>query len=130
MGYLAYKISDESRARLLSDFPPKFADVVCHHVTMIFGISKPDDSTIDTFNAANIPVSVVGYSEDNACEALVVSVGEAGTVREDGKVFHITHSLDKASGITPKYSNVMLERVGWTPLTKPIKISGVFGFFN
>lgn len=130
MGYIAFKLDDKSRETLLESFPPKFPDVVCHHVTMVFGVPQPDESMLNAFNTSNIPVHVVGYVCDNVCEALVVSMGEAKTTRLDGKTFHITHSLDKSAGVTPKYSNTILDKIGWSRRTRPILISGTFEYFN
>ena len=100
--YTAYVLSPSARAEVLKRFPPKFPDVIAHHVTRQFGVSG---------NAAYIEpaqVEVVAYVCDESLEALVVAVN--GTInRPDGKVFHITLSLDKSKGRKPVDSNAVIK---------------------
>lgn len=86
--YTAYTLTDESRQKLLDKFPPKYPNVVAHHITVEFGV--PADTEVPT--EAEIRVIGEGDSGDGL-QALVVSVNGSSR-RPDGKIFHITWSLD------------------------------------
>ena len=113
-GYVAYNLTEASRAALLEKFPPRFANVVCHHVTVQHGVPAehplPEDATLE----------IVGYAVDvTGVEALVVNVN--GThIRPDGKTYHVTHSL--AEGREKVESNTVIETLGWTPLPEPVPV--------
>jgi 8-oxo-dGTP pyrophosphatase MutT (NUDIX family)/ribosomal protein S18 acetylase RimI-like enzyme len=106
--YTAYVLTKASRDSLLSKFPPKFPDVIAHHVTLQFGV--PQDTAVP--EAAKI--EVVGYAADDSLEAVVVSVnGE--TKRPDGSTYHVTLSLDRTKGRKPVQSNEVVSK-GWEPV--------------
>jgi hypothetical protein len=107
MPYSAYVLTDESRSRLLQAFPPKFPNVIAHHVTEYFGLpansQPPKPATVRVF----------GYACDESLEALVVSV-DGDTTRPDGKLYHITLSLDRLAGRRPVDSNTLLAQYGFS----------------
>lgn len=111
MAYTAFVLSHRARAELLSKFPPKFPDVICHHVTERFGVPNdfkaPDDSN----------VTVIGYSDDESLEALVVEVN-GDRKRKDGKVYHITLSLDRSKGRKPVESNDVIAWRGFSEVER------------
>jgi hypothetical protein len=116
MGYIAYNLTDASRDLLLERFPPRFENVVCHHITVQHDV--PAEHPLP--EAASL--EVVGYAVDESgVEALVVSVN--GTCeRPLGGTFHITHSL--AEGRAKVESNALLE-YGWHWLAEPIEFEAV-----
>lgn len=102
--YTAYQLDDNSRAELMKRFPPAFPDVIGHHVTVEFGVPKDTEAPQPT------DIQVVGHATDKeSIEALVVSVNGT-TRRPDGKIFHITWSLDRSKGRKPVDSNGLLEK--------------------
>jgi GNAT superfamily N-acetyltransferase len=103
--YLAYELDGKSRASLLEKFPPKFPDVVAHHVTVKHGVKHSDPLPEAE------PVKVVGYASDESLECAVVEVGGT-TERPDGSTYHITLSLDRSKGRMPVESNELLAQ-GW-----------------
>ena len=103
--YLAFVLDEKSREKLIKAFPPTFDKVICHHVTLEFFIQ--DQETIDKFIDMTRAV-VVGYISDEALEALVVSFG-AKTTRDDGSIYHITHSLTSGKR-KPFDSNKLLKQ--------------------
>ena len=106
-------LDEASRSKLLERFPPKHDDVIAHHVTL-WGrdFSKPLPPPV-TF-------AVVGHSDDGrGIEALVVTVN-GDTARPDGSVYHVTWSIDPASGLSAKHSNNLIAEAGWEPLEAPI----------
>lgn len=114
--YSALKISEESRDFLLEYFPPKFPDVICHHVTVQFPI-KPD--SVRTPMNVN-EVKVVGHIVGDGVECFVIEVD--GTIkRPDGKIFHVTHSIDRESGKKPHMSNELLASLPEKELTAGIE---------
>ena len=103
-GFLSYVLSDTSRNELLNLFKPQYADVICHHVTYDFAKK----------GAAMPPVAhtahVVGYADSgDGLEALVVEINGT-TTRPDGKLFHITLSLDRAAKKKPFDSNNLVSK--------------------
>ncbi len=99
--YTAYTLTDQSRQLLLDKFPPKYPKVIAHHVTVDGGVKKGTEAPLE----ADIRVIGEGDSGDGL-QALVVSVN-GSTRRPDGKVFHITWSLDPEM-YKPVDSNAML----------------------
>jgi hypothetical protein len=87
--YTAYVLTDESREMLLEKFPPKYSEVVAHHVTVEFGVpegTEPPEEAI---------VKVIGEADSgDGLQALVVSV-DGSTRRPDGGTYHITWSLNR-----------------------------------
>ena len=87
---IGYKLSPQSRQKLLERFPPKYPRVICDHITYQFG--APRDAPLPSEPEI---VEVVGYiNSDDGVEGLLVNID--GTVdRPDGNKYHITLSLNK-----------------------------------
>jgi hypothetical protein len=120
MAYTAFVLSQRARAELLSKFPTKFPDVICHHVTERFGVPQGHPAPADA------DITVVGYAHDASLEALVVEVnGDRG--RKDGKVYHITLSLDRSQGRKPVESNALIDMGGYVELDEPVVLGKVQG---
>lgn len=126
MSYTAYVLDDASRATLLAQLPPKFADVIAHHITINFG-GRRDQQDMALVGVRQ-PVEVVGYAEGDGIEAAVVRV-DGSTTRPDGKLFHITISLDRSKGRKPVDSNVLLKENGWTKI-QPFTIIVIFDILH
>lgn len=106
MGYIAFVPDERSRTLLLQAFPPKHPDVICHHVTLEFGVSE--DRLQDITEAIDGAfVEVVGSVYDDKAEALIVKINGC-MERIDLGTFHITHSLDRSKGAKPVYSNTLV----------------------
>ena len=104
-GYLAYTLSASSRNDLLHHFKPKYPEVICQHITYKF----PAKST-DTLPPAVHEAHVVGYEDSgDGIEAVVVEIN-GSTKRPDGKLFHITISLDRSKGKKPVHSNDLVNK--------------------
>lgn len=115
--YTAYVLDEKSREVLLQRFPPKYKDVVGHHITVEFGVSA------DTLPPQDAKLRVIGHIDNgDGLEALAVLV-DGSTVRKDGKTYHITWSLD-CDKFKPKDSNMLLESKQFL-LTMPIDIVGM-----
>ena len=100
---IQYKLNDQSREKLVEIFPPTFPDVICHHITHIF------DTSDEKYLPKNpTKVLVVGYAISDNIECLVVSI-DGRTNRPDSKLYHITHSIDRAAGAKPVMSNDVLK---------------------
>ncbi len=116
--YLAFVLDNKSKDKLLAAFPPSFDTIVCHHVTIKF--NKVDIEDVEKFQEIT-RATVVGISSEDGLEALVVNFG--GTIkREDGSIYHITHSLTKGKK-KPVDSNSLLKSKGFVPVAH-ISISG------
>ena len=114
-GILAYVISDTDRSRLAHQFPPKFSEFIGHHIT--YQLGWPVDQLAPEFSSFDI----VGYAcDDTGIEALVVEV-DGSTARPDGKTYHITWSLDRSAGFSPRMSNDLVAK-GWQAIANPINI--------
>jgi len=113
-GYLAYELSGASRAMLLRKFEPKYPKIICEHVTYKFPAQQGDDMPPIVKNA-----HVIGYQNGDGIEALVVEIN-GSSKRPDGKLFHITLSLDPTKK-KPVHSNDLLAQNGFSRVT-PIAI--------
>jgi len=103
MSYYAYALPGAVREQLKDLFPPKFSDFIGHHVTVWFGGNPPAELVVGN----KAVIKVIGYASDESLEALVVAVdGEPD--RPDGKVYHITWSLDRQKGRKPVDSNAVI----------------------
>jgi hypothetical protein len=108
MTYSAYLLTEASRAEVLSTFPPRFSEVIAHHVTVRF----PSTDLPPPLTSAR----VVGVSRDERIECLVVEI-DGNKARPDGGTFHLTLSLDRAAGAKPVHSNEVIQRCGWEPVS-------------
>ncbi len=99
--YTAYVLTEETREALLELYPPKYDKVIAEHITVDFGVPEgtplPEGSWIKVIGEAD--------SKDGL-QALVVSV-DGAYQRPDGKVYHITWSLD-ADKYKPVDSNELI----------------------
>lgn len=92
--YLAFVISESSRAKLLETFPPKYPRQICHHVTLKFDLSKGLTDEEKSFLDKKATVIVLGTVDDgNGVQCLPVEF-KGKTIRPDGSFYHITHSLE------------------------------------
>lgn len=116
--YTAYVLDDESRKRLVAKFPPHYDNFVGHHVTVNFNVPKGTEAPVPAI------IRVIGHVDsDDGLEALVVSVNGERT-RDDGKMYHITWSIDSKSDYTPKDSNKLLQTKRYT-VTLPVDIDTI-----
>jgi hypothetical protein len=123
-GYQAYELDEQSRDRLAKIFPPKYSDFIGHHITYKFGV-KSDRPLPEQPNSAQ----VVGYSTNGeSLETLVVSI-DGSVERPDGKVFHITWSLDREDRMKPNDSNKVIKENGYEKVS-PVSIKVAPGFFR
>jgi len=115
--YTAHVLDEESRMMLLMKYPPKYSKVIAHHVTLEFGV--PSDTPPPNY----ADVKLMGYTDSgDGLEALVVSVN-GSTKRPDGKIYHITWSLDPDK-YSPKDSNDLLtSRVNLWKMVVPVELA-------
>jgi hypothetical protein len=111
--YVGWLVDPEDRATLLARFPPRYPQVVAHHVTLKLGDQ-----------AAQLPTEtageIVGEADDGAgVQALVVRIGGTSD-RPDGSTYHITWSL--APGRQARESNEVIAGHGWRPLPEPAPV--------
>lgn len=115
MGYTAYVLSHNSRRALQKIFPPKYTRFIGEHITYKFGVNSDHPLPSD-----KAKIKVIGYAEDkNGLEALVVSINGSSR-RPDGKVFHITWSLERK--FKPVDSNRVIASKGIQYLENQIDI--------
>ena len=116
--YTALVLSGKSRRDLQKKFPPRYPDVIGHHVTLKFGIPKGTPKPSQPKS-----IEVVGHIDDlKGVEALVVAVN-GKTKRSDGSVYHITWSIDRSKGRKPVDSNKVLKSGDYTKIEPRIPIT-------
>jgi hypothetical protein len=140
-GYTAFKLSEASRQQILSAFPPQFPETVCDHITINFGVDE--DAPLPE---GEPHIEIIGHAiNKDGIEALVVSVnGE--TLRDDGKAYHITLSLDpnknapaeydimkpedkrKERPFKPVHSNALIAVDGYDPVAVDLDIEATAQF--
>ena len=84
--YTGWLVDPAARDELLKRFPPRFEQVVAHHVTL-----KVGDRTAQP--RGEVSAEIVGEACDEAgVQAMVVRI-DGAAARPDGGTFHITWSL-------------------------------------
>ena len=110
-----WKLPQVERELLLRAFPPKYENVVAHHVTLRIG-ATPETPLPDKPASS----AVIGRADDGiSLECLVVEL-DGTTDRPDGSTYHITWSLgpDRRA----RDSNDLLRDTGWEYLDAPIPV--------
>ena len=111
--YTGWLLDPRDREALLERFPPRYEEVVAHHVTLKFGDRKAEPPT-------ETEGEIVGEADDGrGVQAMVVRIG-GSTDRPDGSTYHITWSL--APGRQAQESNLVIARRGFTWFPQPIPI--------
>ena len=103
------------RNELLKLHPPRYADVVAHHVTLTSSFEKVD------VPAPTRGTIVAHVDDDKGVEALIVEIA-GSTDRPDGGTYHITWSLDRSRNREAKESNDAIEKCSWQRLATPREI--------
>ena len=110
---IGWLLAEDDRERLLERFPPRYENVVAHHVTLKTEAEKeppPSEAT----------AQMVGRTDDGkGVEAMVVSI-DGTTDRPDGSTYHITWSL--GDDRRARESNDVLREKGWLKFERPIAI--------
>lgn len=110
---IGWLVDAAERVELLLLFPPRFANVVAHHVTIAV-------NSTDALPAPTVG-DIVGIAEDDCgVQALVIAI-HGSTDRPDGKVWHVTWSL--AEGRRPWESNDIIAAQGWRPIDLPVPVT-------
>ena len=111
---IGWTLDQQDRADLLKQYPPRFAKVVAHHVTLATDAEHRD-------LPPDVRAAIVGRTDDDqGVEAMVVTI-DGDTVRPDGSTFHITWSLGE--GRRARESNDVLKEHGWTKFDHPIPVN-------
>lgn len=102
--FTGYAVSESTRKTLMGLFPPKYPEVIGHHITEKFGVKKTDPAP-----DAPETVRVVGYADDgHKVEGFLVEVN-GSTKRPSGGFYHLTWSIDRSKGAKPKDTNDIME---------------------
>ena len=110
---IGWTLDADERTSLLDRFPPRYAKVVAHHVTLATDAEQRE-------LPSDVRAAMVGRTDDDrGVEAMVVTI-DGGTARPDGSTFHITWSL--GDGRRARESNDVLKERGWEAFDKPIAI--------
>lgn len=119
-GWIAWELPEVERQNILGLFKPRYPDVIAHHITHAFNVSELYPLPSETKG------TIIGIADDGkGVQALVVDMGHD---RPDGGTYHITLSIDKAAGRTPKESNDVILEKGYTP-TPVLKLNGLVAKF-
>jgi hypothetical protein len=110
--FVGWLVDPSHRAALLASFPPRYAQVVAHHVTLKFGDGGAQPP-------GEVDAEIVGEADEGmGVQALIVAI-EGSCARPDGGTFHITWSL--APGREAKESNDAIA-AGWTKFSSPTPV--------
>lgn len=122
-GYIAFVLDDVSRARLLEAYPPKYPEVIAHHITLEFGVPRPPHEIIDGMRKVITTAQVAGYVDGKGIEVVVCSINGVWYRTDDSTWYHVTMSLDREAGRKPFHSNIVLRQQGWEH-SQPITLTG------
>ena len=110
---IGWRVDEEQRVELLQQFPPLFANIIAHHVTLASGSDQPLPEPVIG--------EIVGRADDgDGVDALVVSI-HGSTDRPGGGTYHITWSL--AEGRAARESNDVIAARGWTAIDLPVPVT-------
>jgi len=121
-GYTGYLLTDHAKSQLLGHIEPMHPDIVAHHVTHEFDVYEslpPDTNTVR--------VTAVAYDDRVQCAVVKVN---GSTRRPDGKIYHITISLDRAAGAKPVDSNMVLDDLTNWYSVDPFNLAVMPKFFS
>lgn len=107
--YLAFVLSEASRAELMQLCPPAFEKVYCHHVTIDFKINPERFASIKTALGDYPKVEVTGLARNSSIECFTVKINNY-PLHIDGGYYHVTHSLTPPA--KPVDSNKLLVDLG------------------
>ena len=114
---IGWKLDRVQRGELLERFPPRYADPIADHITLMpNAANEPPPNSVDA--------AIVGRADDgDSLECMVVTI-DGTTDRPDGSTFHITWSLDRSKGREARDSNDVLLNHGWTEFDDviPVKV--------
>lgn len=111
---IGWTLDEAERATLLAQFPPRYAKVVAHHVTLATDAQDRD-------LPRPVRAAIVGRADDDrGVQAMVVTI-DGDTERPDGSTYHVTWSL--GDGRRARESNDVLKERGWDELDHPIPIT-------
>lgn len=111
MAYSGWRLNEEAKSVLMERFTPRFPDVIAHHITFMMGSQVCPQE---------VSARVIGYSiNEKGVEALVVEIDD-DVARPDGKIYHITWSIDRSANFRPVDSNHAVAK-GYTEID-PIDI--------
>jgi hypothetical protein len=111
---IGWTLDAGERRELLDRWPPRYANVVAHHVTLA---TEAENEPLP----APVRAAIVGRADDDAgVEAMVVAIDD-DPARPDGSTFYITWSLGE--GRRARESNAVLRERGWTAYDEPVPIA-------
>ena len=119
--YLAFEISDKSRAHLLTMFPAQFSKIIAHHVTIEFNLTAEKFDNYKRLFTDQTEVRVYGYAKGDGIECVAVSIGDEYK-RADGSFYHVTLSLEPPH--KPVESNLLENKV--VSIATTFTLDGVF----
>lgn len=119
--YTCWVLSENSKTALSNLFVQIHPDFIGHHITYMFG---PDSVLPEPAK-----INVVGQCITDKIQCFVVEV-DGTIVRPDGKIYHITWSLDKSKGAKPVHSNDAIIEAGFEHLMAPIEIKATPQMFK
>ena len=110
---VGWLLAERDREKLLQQFPPRYENVVAHHVTLK---TEAEQEPLPPEVAAEM----VGRTDDESgVQAMVLAI-DGTTDRPDGSTYHITWSLGE--GRRARESNSVLKERGWEKFDHPIPI--------
>lgn len=117
MSYLAYVLSEQDRSKLLTNACFGIGEIVAHHVTAVFPVPSDMESPMTEHD-----IVVIGHAFNDKVSAVVVEI-DGSSVRKDGKILHITISVNRKNGGKPLMSNDLIAD-GFTRFYEPFTIKG------
>lgn len=122
-GYQALVLDSPSRDLLLKQIKPEFTDIIAHHITVQFPATSQDPLPPQPKQ-----IKVIGVASDHkGVQAAIVEL-DGTSQRPDGKIYHITISIDKSQGAKPVHSNDVIAKYGYEKLSSDINIRAKMQF--
>jgi len=122
--YWAVKLTDNSKAALLSKFPAVHPNIYAEHMTIVFKPSESVDKALMKECGTEVSLEVIGHGQDQNGQAVVVKSDSVSRI--GGGIAHITISC--ANGTRPVYSNTLLKN-HWDTVS-PLSLNGVIARYT
>ena len=118
--YLAFVLDEESRARLLREYPSAYSNIICHHATICYhGVSE---AMVEEWQSKKQLCQVMRHYCKDGVECFSVMLGDT-MIAPDLRRLHLTHSL--AEGKKAVQSNGLLASV---PTEEADDVKGIILF--
>ena len=121
-GYNGYELTTQARNDLFAHINPMYPDIIANHVTHNYGIYDELPPKADS-------ARVIAVVSNEKVQAAIVKINGTTTREYGDSFYHVTISVDRAAGGSPKDSNELLKDSRNWHAVDPFNIEVIPKFF-